>query len=163
MFLPQWEWSLHLWSGRPVDAWVVSLRLTPTSRACPGEKAASWMRVCWSGEITWTSLPPCQVGRKTSTGLDRDSGIKPWASRDGLRAADWAAEKITSLTHCGGWFWSLYSPAEVRHAGQRWGGHCGEGCRANISSNRWIPCPACGGQAHLISTTHAQNGPHGTK
>ena len=21
VFLPQWEWSLHLWSGRPVDGW----------------------------------------------------------------------------------------------------------------------------------------------
>ncbi len=81
--------------------------VTPTERrtsfeyrAWPGVKADSSTIDYWSGEITWTSraagLPPCQVGRKMSAGLDLDSGIKPLVSRAGLRAADWAAENKTS-------------------------------------------------------------------
>ena len=50
--------------------------------------------------MTWTSnaagRPRLQVGRKTSAGLERESGIKFGISLEGAKAADWAALKTTS-------------------------------------------------------------------
>ena len=43
----------------PVDLqaerWAVSLRWTPTSKACPGVEAAPWTVLCWRGEMICTS------------------------------------------------------------------------------------------------------------
>ena len=37
------------------------------------------------------------MGRRMSAGLERESGTTPVTSREGARAADWAAENRTSL------------------------------------------------------------------
>ena len=51
--------------------------------------------------MTWTSStagrPLLQTGRRMSAGLERESGTTPAASREGARAADWAAENRTSM------------------------------------------------------------------
>ena len=50
--------------------------------------------------MTWTSRaagrPRLQVGRRTSTGLERELGIRLCISLDGARAANWAAMNRTS-------------------------------------------------------------------
>ena len=85
---------------RQAERWDASVRCTLTCRAWPGVKAASAMVCCWRGLITCTSSaagrPQLQVGRKTSAGLERESKMRLGTSLDGDRAADWAAQKMTS-------------------------------------------------------------------
>ena len=86
---------------RQAERLEASLRWTPTCRAWPGVRAASaTVRTC-SGLITCTSRaagrPRLQLGRKTSAGRACEPGTRPGASLEGARAADWAAEKMTSL------------------------------------------------------------------
>ena len=86
---------------RQAERLEASLRWTPTCRAWPGVRAASaTVRTC-SGLITCTSRaagrPRLQLGRKTSAGRACEPGTRPGASLVGARAADWAAEKMTSL------------------------------------------------------------------
>ena len=80
---------------RQAERLEASLRWTPTCRAWPAT-----VRTC-SGLITCTSRaagrPRLQLGRKMSAGRACEPGTRPGASLEGARAADWAAEKMTSL------------------------------------------------------------------
>ncbi|ETW92865.1 MAG: hypothetical protein ETSY2_52435 [Candidatus Entotheonella gemina] len=47
-------------------------------------------------DIQAAGCPRLHVGRKTSAGLEEESGIKLAISLEGARAADWAALKTMS-------------------------------------------------------------------
>ena len=107
--------------------WTASLRWTPTLSAWPGVRDASRRVCCCRGEMTYTSRaagrPLLQVGSEMSAGLESESGTTPAASREGARAADWAAENrtsrmalwhvILSLLPPQPTWWSPYSSASV--------------------------------------------------
>ncbi len=73
----------------------MSFLWTPIFRAWPGLKDAALTRHCCRGEIMCTSRaaerPWCHVGMRMSAGRERESDTTPEGSRDGARAADWAA------------------------------------------------------------------------
>ncbi len=109
-----------------------SLRWTLACSAWPRVKEDFDTIDSCSGLITWTSRvagrPPLQVGRRMSARRDRELGVTPGASLVGARAADWAAEKITSRMAL--WrvirspfpphptWWSLKGSAMQQHSGQ---------------------------------------------
>ena len=74
------------------ERWEVSLCLSPNWRAWPGVDSASCRVLCWSGEMTCTSIaagcPRLQLLRNISASQEEEFGTRPKVSFEGARAAD---------------------------------------------------------------------------